>query len=103
MRQAVYLNPWVHNTSTKPYARFMHSLASLAYGENKPLQAPRRGFSQLPSGPNRAARLAELQPYFPNCAARRKLARDMKFLRPTEQPRKITGAVRRGLEAGRLA
>jgi hypothetical protein len=105
------------NTSTKPYARLMHALATLIHGECEP--GPR--WKQMPWGPNdpptRAERREGLQVRFPNCAARRKMNRDIKFLRPVvlatptaregmsdpAAPRKITGAVRRGLEAGRVA
>jgi hypothetical protein len=88
----------------------MHSLASLAYGEGEP-HIFKWGKRDNALHPNRAERRAGLQVRFPNCAARRKMNRDIKFLRPVvlatpsdpAAPRKITGAVRRGLASGRVA
>jgi hypothetical protein len=79
--------PFIHNTSTKRYARFLNSLASS-------IVPPGRGAYPGPgaitswAGPNRAARRA------------------VRFNPPAQQTppeRKITGAVLRGLERGRVA
>ena len=106
-----FLQTRTHNTSTKLYARFMHSLASVTF-EQSPWRVFQYVPTTLPALPNRAARREHLQPTFPNCAARRAMSRAMKFSRPIMTPayvphsipeRKLTGAVRRGLERGRTA
>lgn len=91
---AVYqalLPDYRHNTSSKPYARLMHSLASLTFGQRPPNCFPNLS---APSGPNRAERRAKF-------IADSTLP--VPYVAVAEEPRKLTGAVRRGLERGRTA
>jgi hypothetical protein len=120
------LDEYRSNTSTKPHARLMHSLAVIAFGE---IERDHHKLSRLMlhsavydkpnpnwvTPPNRTARRLTLQPVqFPNCAHRRAMTRAAKFGKPTPifQPvpvvtphaqRRLTGAVRRGLQRGRVA
>lgn len=108
-----------HSLSTKPFARFMRSLGDCYFGLDQ--SDGNRAFQifaarlRTPKRANRAARRAHLQPHFPNCAKRRAMFRAMEFGRPVMTPapvalidlaapeRKLTGAVRRGLERGKSA
>lgn len=87
------------NTSTKPFSRLIHSLAVRTYGENAQRPRPAQVQGELLTRAERRAHLQKTfntKPYSPEELQSAGLG-----AAPTI--RKLTGAVRRGLERGRVA